>query len=97
MAGQDEDLIYSDDFTRVIVYQSRQFTLGDLSQAAINGLQWDALPAALRAAGQTRGRAVRHHALCGSGHTGPAEYGCLVGGILNAWDSLQQAATPFNR
>lgn len=58
MAGQDEDLIYSDDFTRVIVYQSRQFTLGDLSLAAINGLQWDALPAALRAAAKWTAPAV---------------------------------------
>lgn len=50
MASQDEDVIYSDDYTRVVVYQSRQFTLGDLSLAAINGLQWDALPRAIGAA-----------------------------------------------
>lgn len=50
MAGQDDELIYSDDYTRVVDYQSRQFTVGDLSLAAINGVQWNAVPPALTAA-----------------------------------------------
>ena len=42
-----DEIIYSDDFTRVVSYQSRQFTLGDISLAAINGLQWNAVPSAV--------------------------------------------------
>ncbi len=43
----DEQVIYSDDYTRLFTYQSRQFTAGDLSLKAINGVQWNAaLPAA---------------------------------------------------
>jgi len=44
----DEQVIYSDDYTRLFTYQSRQFTAGDLSLKAINGVQWNAaLPAAV--------------------------------------------------
>lgn len=42
----DDQVIYSDDYTRLFTYQSRQFTAGDLSLKAINGVQWNAaLPA----------------------------------------------------
>ena len=45
--ASDEQVIYSDDYTRLFTYQSRQFTAGDLSLKAINGVQWNAaLPAA---------------------------------------------------
>lgn len=37
-----EPVIYSDDYTRLFTYQSRQFTIGDLSLQAINGVQWNA-------------------------------------------------------
>lgn len=37
-----EPVIYSDDYTRLFAYQSRQFTVGDLSLRAINGVQWNA-------------------------------------------------------
>lgn len=44
----DDSVIYSDDFTRVFAYQSRQYTLGDLSLRKVGGIQWDAtLPALL--------------------------------------------------
>ena len=47
----DDQVIYSDDYTRLFTYQSRQFTAGDLSLKAINGVQWNAaLPAAVIAA-----------------------------------------------
>ena len=47
MAGDDQ-VIYSDDYTRLITYQSRQFTAGDISLRAINGVQWNAaVPAIL--------------------------------------------------
>jgi hypothetical protein len=38
----DDQVIYSDDYTRLFTYQSRQFTAGDLSLKAINGVQWNA-------------------------------------------------------
>ena len=51
MTTNDEQVIYSDDYTRLFTYQSRQFTAGDLSLKAINGVQWNAaLPAAAIAA-----------------------------------------------
>lgn len=37
-----EPVIYSDDYTRLFTYQSRQFTIGDLSLRKINGVQWNA-------------------------------------------------------
>jgi len=37
-----EPVIYSDDYTRLFTYQSRQFTIGDLSLRAIGGVQWNA-------------------------------------------------------
>lgn len=37
-----EPVIYSDDYTRLFTYQSRQFTIGDLSLRSINGVQWNA-------------------------------------------------------
>lgn len=47
-----DQVIYSDDYTRLFTYQSRQFTAGDLSLKVINGVQWNAaLPAALIATG----------------------------------------------
>jgi hypothetical protein len=47
----DDQVIYSDDYTRLFTYQSRQFTAGDLSLKAINGVQWNAaVPAAVIAA-----------------------------------------------
>ena len=47
MTGNDDQVIYSDDYTKLFTYQSRQFTAGDLSLKAINGVQWNAaLPAA---------------------------------------------------
>ena len=47
MSGNDDQVIYSDDYTKLFTYQSRQFTAGDLSLKAINGVQWNAaLPAA---------------------------------------------------
>ena len=54
MAANDDQVIYSDDYTRLFTYQSRQFTAGDLSLKAINGVQWNAaLPAAVIAAAVT--------------------------------------------
>ena len=50
----DDQVIYSDDYTRLFTYQSRQFTAGDLSLKAINGVQWNAaVPAAVIAAAFT--------------------------------------------
>jgi hypothetical protein len=49
MAG-DQEVIYSDDYTRLFTYQSRQFTAGDISLRAINGVQWNAAVPALGAA-----------------------------------------------
>ena len=46
MAGDDQ-VIYSDDYTKLFTYQSRQFTAGDISLRAINGIQWNAVPAAV--------------------------------------------------
>jgi hypothetical protein len=46
LTGNDDQVIYSDDYTKLFTYQSRQFTAGDLSLKAINGVQWNAaLPA----------------------------------------------------
>ena len=42
MTANDDQVIYSDDYTRLFTYQSRQFTAGDLSLKAINGVQWNA-------------------------------------------------------
>ena len=54
MSGSDDQVIYSDDYTRLFTYQSRQFTAGDLSLRAINGVQWNAaLPAAVVAVAVT--------------------------------------------
>ena len=54
MTGNDDQVIYSDDYTRLFTYQSRQFTAGDLSLRAINGVQWNAaFPAAVIAAAVT--------------------------------------------
>ena len=54
MTGNDDQVIYSDDYTRLFTYQSRQFTAGDLSLKAINGVQWNAaLPAAVIAVAAT--------------------------------------------
>jgi len=36
----DQDVVYCDDYTRLITYQSRSWTMGDLSLAAIGGIQW---------------------------------------------------------
>ena len=59
MTGNDEQVIYSDDYTRLFTYQSRQFTAGDLSLKAINGVQWNAaLPSAAIAALVTVAAAV---------------------------------------
>lgn len=38
----DQDVVYSDDLTRLITYQSRSWTMGDISLAAIGGVQWAA-------------------------------------------------------
>lgn len=46
---EDISVIYADDFTRVFAYQSRQFTLGDLSLRKVGGIQWDAAFPALLA------------------------------------------------
>ena len=35
--GNDDQVIYSDDYTRLFTYQSRQFTAGDLSLTRIRG------------------------------------------------------------
>ena len=54
MTANDDQVIYSDDYTRLFTYQSRQFTAGDLSLKAINGVQWNAaVPAAVIAAAVT--------------------------------------------
>jgi len=37
-----EPVVYSDDYTRLFTYQSRQFTIGDLSLRGVNGVQWNA-------------------------------------------------------
>lgn len=51
MSTNDDQVIYSDDYTKLFTYQSRQFTAGDLSLKAINGVQWNAaLPATAIAA-----------------------------------------------
>ena len=48
MTSNEDQVIYSDDYTKLFTYQSRQFTAGDLSLVAINGAQWNAaLPAAV--------------------------------------------------
>jgi hypothetical protein len=55
----DEQVIYSDDYTRLFAYQSRQFTAGDLSLKAINGVQWNAaVPAIVVAIGCSTGCAA---------------------------------------
>jgi len=52
LSSNDDQVIYSDDYTKLFTYQSRQFTAGDISLKAINGVQWNAaIPAA--AAGVT--------------------------------------------
>jgi hypothetical protein len=54
-----EPVIYSDDYTRLFAYQSRQFTIGDLSLRAINGVQWNAaVPAGGIAAATTAAAAA---------------------------------------
>ena len=54
-----DEVIYSDDYTRLFMYQSRQFTAGDLSLRAINGVQWNAaLPAVVIAIGCSAGCAA---------------------------------------
>ncbi len=54
MVATDEQVIYSDDYTRLFNWQSRQFTAGDLSLKAINGVQWNAaIPAAAIAVAST--------------------------------------------
>ena len=54
MTANDDQVIYSDDYTRLFTYQSRQFTAGDLSLKAINGVQWNAaVPAAVIAVSVT--------------------------------------------
>ncbi len=41
-----DEVIYSDNYTRVIAYQQKSFTIGDISLAFIGGIQWNAvLPA----------------------------------------------------
>lgn len=45
-----EELIYADDYTRLFTHQSRQFTAGDVSLRAINGVQWNAVAPAAGAA-----------------------------------------------
>jgi len=48
LSSNDSQVIYSDDYTKLFTYQSRQFTAGDISLKAINGVQWNAaLPAAV--------------------------------------------------
>jgi uncharacterized membrane protein len=48
LSSNDDQVIYSDDYTKLFTYQSRQFTAGDISLRAINGVQWNAaLPAAV--------------------------------------------------
>lgn len=43
-----QETIYSDDFTRLALFQSRSWTFGDLSLAAVGGVQWDAaIPAVI--------------------------------------------------
>lgn len=42
-----DDIIYSDDYTRLIAYQSRSWTMGDISLAVVGGIQWAAARAAL--------------------------------------------------
>jgi hypothetical protein len=42
LTGNEDQIIYSDDYTKLFTYQSRQFTAGDLSLKAINGVQWNA-------------------------------------------------------
>jgi hypothetical protein len=54
LATDDTEVIYSDDYTRLFTYQSRQFTAGDLSLKAIKGVQWNAaVPAAIIASACT--------------------------------------------
>ena len=58
MTANDDHVIYSDDYTRLFTYQSRQFTAGDLSLKAINGVQWNAaVPAAATATASRCGAA----------------------------------------
>ena len=38
----DQDVVYCDDYTRLVTYQSRSWTMGDLSLAAVGGIQWAA-------------------------------------------------------
>ena len=67
LTGNDDQVIYSDDYTRLFTYQSRQFTAGDLSLKAINGVQWNAaLPAAVISGSGHRGRPLPVSGLSGS-------------------------------
>jgi len=59
LTATEDQVIYSDDYTRLFTYQSRQFTAGDLSLKAINGVQWNAaLPATAVAATVTVAAAI---------------------------------------
>ena len=83
MTGNDDQVIYSDDYTKLFTYQSRQFTAGDLSLKAINGVQWNAaLPAA--AAAVDGHRAVRRGVVgrgCLAVVVGAAVPGAGAGGV----------------
>jgi hypothetical protein len=62
----DQETIFSDDFTRLAQFQSRSWTFGDISLAAIGGVQWDAAIPAL---------------ITGLKYAGPAAVVLLVCGI----------------
>ena len=42
-----DEVIYSDNYTRVVAYQQKSFTVGDISLAFIGGIQWNAVLPAL--------------------------------------------------
>lgn len=54
----DQDVVYCDDYTRLITYQSRSWTMGDLSLAAIGGIQWAAAGVAVVAGAAAAGAAA---------------------------------------
>ena len=61
----DQDVVYCDDYTRLITYQSRSWTMGDLSLAALGGIQWAAAGLALGAGAAAGGAAAALLAVTG--------------------------------
>lgn len=50
MSSESGEVLYSDDYTRLVQFRSRQWTFSDLSLRAIGGLSWEAAAEAVRPA-----------------------------------------------